>query len=42
MKNIKARNTDEQLEGCLQITATEIRPDIGRLLKQKQCKISHK
>jgi hypothetical protein len=46
MKNIKSRTrmhlTDEHLEGCaggMSNAATEIKPDIERPLKQKQCQI---
>jgi hypothetical protein len=45
MKNVKSRTrtrlADEHLEGCMRIATTEIKPDIERLLKQKQCQMSH-
>jgi hypothetical protein len=44
LMNIKSESgmclTDEYLERCMQIAATEIKPDIERLLKQKQSNIS--
>jgi hypothetical protein len=38
---IRMRLPDKHLKGCMQIVATEIQPDIERLLKQKQCQMSH-
>jgi hypothetical protein len=37
----KLGTADEHLEGCKRIATTEIKPDIERLLKQKQWQISH-
>jgi hypothetical protein len=40
IKNVQLRTrtrlTDEHLEGCVRIAATEIKPDTEMLLKQKQ------
>jgi hypothetical protein len=33
----RTRLTDGHLEGCMLIVTTEIKPDIERLLNQKQC-----
>jgi hypothetical protein len=45
MKNVKSRTmthlTDEHLEGCMRIATAEVKPDIERTFKQKQCQISH-
>jgi hypothetical protein len=45
MKHVKSRMRmcliDEHLEGCMQITATEINSGIKKLLKQKQSQICH-
>jgi hypothetical protein len=35
------RLTDEHLEGCMRIAATEIEPDIETLIKLKQCRHHH-
>jgi hypothetical protein len=43
MKNVKSRTrmclTDKHLEGCIQIATKEIKPDIEKLLKQKQYQV---
>jgi hypothetical protein len=40
LKNVKlrirTRLTDEHLEGCMRIATTEIKPNIKKLLTQKQ------
>jgi hypothetical protein len=37
----RTRITDEHLEGRMLIVTTEIIPDIGRLIKEKQRQIFH-
>jgi hypothetical protein len=45
MKSVESRatthHTDEHLEESMRIVTTEIKPEIERLLRQKQCQISH-
>lgn len=45
MKQIKSRGrsrlTDEHLEGNLRIAVSNIEPDIDRLVKNRQCQVSH-